>query len=134
MEQFKEAHAAAFPKNPAVPQGGYPDTGNGYYGKKLTYKLWYEMNNGQRAQMNFLEQITFIIGTTVIATAYQPCRWVAFCIVVGFFFGRIIFSIGYTRCGPNAILPGALIMDLALAAQFVLSVVSVVLAIRKNDW
>ena len=46
MAQFAENHASAFPKRPVPPNWGYPDTGNGYYGKKLAYKDWFVMNNG----------------------------------------------------------------------------------------
>ena len=72
------------------------------------------MNNGQRAQINFLEQLTFIIGTTLIATLDNTCCWISFGLIIAFFFGRILFSIGYTKFGPNARLPGALIMDLVI--------------------
>lgn len=46
MAQFAEEHAKAFPKRPEPPQWGYPDTGNGTFGKKLPYKQWYDVNNG----------------------------------------------------------------------------------------
>ena len=46
MAHFAETHANAFPKRPVPPQWGYPDTGNGFYSKRLSYKDWYNMNNG----------------------------------------------------------------------------------------
>ena len=46
MDQFKQMHCVAFPHRPEPPQWGYPDTGNGFYGKKLSYEHWYNMNNG----------------------------------------------------------------------------------------
>ncbi len=55
MAQFAEEHANAFPNRPKVPDGGYPDTGYGWYGKKLSYTNWIKMCSGQRAQLNFLE-------------------------------------------------------------------------------
>ena len=49
MRQFDEEHAKAFPGQEKAPEFGYPDTGNGYYGKRLPYDQWFKMNNGQRA-------------------------------------------------------------------------------------
>ena len=46
-----EEHANAFPTRPKVSDGGYPDTGYGWYGKKLSYANWIKMNSGQRAQL-----------------------------------------------------------------------------------
>ena len=37
-KHFGEEHAKAFPDGSKPPKGGYPDTGNGIYSKKLTYK------------------------------------------------------------------------------------------------
>ena len=48
MNQFAEEHAKAFPSRPAVPQFGYPDTGYGWYGRRLSYVNWIKMNSGQR--------------------------------------------------------------------------------------
>ena len=90
------------------------------------------MNNGQRAQINFLEQITFIISITVIAGFYYP--WWAFGFIIAYWIGRLVFTMGYTKAGPNARLPGAIVMDLAMVAQFVLSVVSVVQLIVSLTW
>ena len=46
MDQFKQLHCVAFPQRPDTPQWGYPDSGNGYFGKRLSYEHWYIMNNG----------------------------------------------------------------------------------------
>jgi hypothetical protein len=54
MKQFAKEHAEAFGGQKQT-QFGYPDSGNGRYAKKLPYLDWYDMNNGQRAQINFLE-------------------------------------------------------------------------------
>ncbi len=70
----------------------------------------------------------------VIATVYEKCNWISFGLVAAFFFGRILFSLGYAKCGPQARIPGALIMDLVLLAQLVLSIVSVVFEIKKYTW
>lgn len=83
------------------------------------------MNNGQRAQINFLEQITFIIGLSLIA-AFQPdCTWYALGFLTAYSIGRFLFSLGYTSAGPNARVPGAILMDLAILGQLILAFVSV---------
>ena len=74
------------------------------------------MNNGQRAQLNFLEQFTYIIGVSVVAAMYTPYLWWSFGFLVAYFAGRFIFSVGYTRAGPNARIPCAIIMDIAIFA------------------
>ena len=40
MSQFNEEHKKAFPHDKEAPKFGYPDTGCGYYGKKLPYSAW----------------------------------------------------------------------------------------------
>jgi len=42
-KNFKEMHEREIGSD--LPQGGYPDMGNGRYAEKLTYKQWYELNN-----------------------------------------------------------------------------------------
>ena len=49
MSQFEEEHAKAFPLRPKVPEFGYPDSGYGWYGRRLPYLDWIRMNSGQRA-------------------------------------------------------------------------------------
>ena len=70
------------------------------------------MNNGQRAQINYLEQLHFVLVSTVIAGVSHPA-W-AFRLQMGYLFGRILFALGYTKAGPNARIPGALLMDVCM--------------------
>ena len=93
MEQFDEIHREAFPGQETAPQFGYPDSGNGYFSKKLSYSDWFNMNNAQRAQINFLEHMTFLILGTMICAAYYPV-W-ALVLQCFIFMGRLLFSIGY---------------------------------------
>ena len=72
MSQFNKQHVEAFPHCKHAPQFGYPDTGCGYYGKRLPYADWLKMNNGQRCQINFLEQITFALVSGWIASLSYP--------------------------------------------------------------
>ncbi len=37
MRQFDKEHSEAFPHLDKAPEFGYPDSGNGYYGKRLPY-------------------------------------------------------------------------------------------------
>ena len=122
MEQFKAEHIAAFPGKKHAPEFGYPDSGNGYYGKKLPYADWFKMNNGQRCQLNFLEHLNFIVVGTMIAAFYYPV-W-ALALQCFIFVGRLAYSIGYTVYGPSGRLIGAIIMDLAIFATFGLMVAS----------
>ena len=41
MRQFDEMHIKAFPGATKAPQFGYPDSGCGFYGKKLPYAHWF---------------------------------------------------------------------------------------------
>ena len=113
MEQFKTEHSEAFPDQ-KMPQYGYPDCGNGRYGKKLAYADWYAMNNAQRAQGNFLEQITFITGMSIVSAIGYP--WISFALFATYQLGRMIFTICYAKSGPNSRIAGALLMDLAIFA------------------
>ena len=122
MKQFNEEHSKAFPGQERAPQYGYPDSGCGYFGKKLTYANWLKMNNGQRCQINFLEQITFAITTGLITAFAYPVY--AFWGLVAWFVGRLFFTIGYTTKGPQGRLVGALTMDFAMLFFLVMFVVS----------
>lgn len=124
MQKFSQEHEEAF-KDRKLPKFGYPDTGNGKFGKALPYADWYKMNNGQRAQINFLEQITFILGTGLISAFEPTCVWWAFGFLATFWVGRILFSIGYTSKGPGGRLAGAIIGDVAILGLIVLSIVVV---------
>ena len=113
MKQFAAVHEKAFPgKKP--PQYGYPDCGNGYFGKRLPYADWFRMNNAQRVQGNFLEQITFITGVSIVASLVYFNY--AMYLFVTYQVGRLIFSVCYSLSGPNARIFGALLMDLAIFA------------------
>lgn len=75
------------------------------------------MNNGQRAQYNFFDQLTLIVLFVCVTGLYNP--FYAFISSQVYFWGRLIFTIGYTKWGPNSRLLGALILDLAILASLV---------------
>jgi hypothetical protein len=45
MKEYDEVHKKAT-KQDEAPLFGFPDTGNGFYSKKLTYSQWFDMQNG----------------------------------------------------------------------------------------
>ena len=73
MRDFDEIHKKEFGKDKS-PRFGFPDCGNGYFAQSLSYKDWFNMNNGQRAQGNFLEHLFFYLVVTFI-TGLWDWRW-----------------------------------------------------------
>ena len=122
MSQFDDHHLNHFGSK--APIGGYPDDGNGYYSRKLSYKDWYVFNNWQRAHLNFLETYSVVVCMTFI-TAFNAPLWAA---VVGYalVLGRIFYGLGYCNLGPKGRLVGALLWDLGLLAAFAGSIYSLV--------
>ena len=116
MKKFAEEHKRAFPEKTRAPEFGYPDSGCGYYAKRLPYADWFRMNNGQRCQINFLEHITYAIIAPLIIGLQYPAE--ALYISIAIFVGRLLFTLGYSSLGPSARLPGALIMDAGLFIGF----------------
>ena len=116
MKQFDEIHKQAFPEKAKSPVLGYPDTGNGWYSRKLPYHEWFKFNNAMRCQINFLEHLTFAILCPILISFTKPTA--ALLVAIGIFVGRVIFTLSYSSGGPAARLPGALIMDFALFVGF----------------
>ncbi len=88
-----------------MPPIGFPDMGNGYYSKKLSYADWYRFNNAQRVHYNFMEALPFVLILLFIAGLKQPLA----ALILGciYFVGRIIYTIGYIKGGPNLRMIGA---------------------------
>ena len=120
MKQFDKEHQAAFGKNAA--DMGYPDTGCGRYSKKLAYQDWYAMNNGQRAQMNSLEQLTLVVLLPLVAGIVYPLP--AMVLQCSYIVGRFLFGFAYTSKGPNARLYGIAFMYLSVLAMLVMTCLS----------
>ena len=119
---FRETHLANF--GVGIIQGGYPDMGNGYYSKNLTYKDWYEFNNRQRAHYNGIEHIVAVIPLALIGGIALPL--VVFYSGLAYILGRVIYIIGYVRGGPNSRMIGALIKDVGLVGFLVAACISLV--------
>ena len=120
MATFDEQHETEV--GGKAPRGGYPDTGNGKYSVKLSYAEWFEFNNAQRVQYNFLEQIVPIFIWVFVSALYQPL--VAAIFGLTYFVGRFFYSIGYLKSPAQRVF-GAIICDLAYLGAFVLSIVAV---------
>ena len=72
MSQFHKQHSKEIVEGHEAPMWGYPDTGNGYYCRKLPYAMWYKLNNTYRVQNNFLESITYAIIMSLAAGIKYP--------------------------------------------------------------
>ena len=120
MSRFQEVHEREV--GGLVAKGGYPDAGNGYYSKDLSYKDWYLFNNAQRAHYNQLEMLTPVIIWILITIMYQPLAGA----ILGFIYavGRIFYTAGYI-VSPNKRVIGALICDMSFLGLFVLSIVTI---------
>ena len=121
MAQFKEE--ATEMNWEEIPTGGAPDNGNGYYADKLSYAEWYHFNNVQRTQLNSLE-LNFIMAIfMLVGTFNYPTVGFSFSVLM--VVGRLIFVVGYEKCGPKGRIPGALLADVAIIGLFVLSIMSI---------
>lgn len=67
---------------------------------------------------------------SIIAALYPGCIWAAFSFLAAYSVGRILFSLGYTKAGPNGRIVGAIIMDLAILGQLVTAIVSIAKLIK----
>ena len=105
-----------------IKKGGYPDTGSGLYSNNLTYEQWYNLNNAQRAHLNFVEWVSANIIFLVVGGIYYPI--VASAFGFGIAVSRLIYAIGYVMRGPDGRLLGAILNDLITLAQFVLAIMS----------
>lgn len=127
-KHFKEEHLEAFGTQP--PEGGYPDMGNGRYAEKLSYKDWFDFNNGQRAHYNFIEQVASTLFLILVAGLSLP--WLAGAFGWAYFAGRVLYTFGYLKAGPKGRLVGVLLQDVSLLALLVLAIIAVV-RVWKGD-
>ena len=91
---------------------GFPDQGNGWYSKVLTYKDWYQFNNAKRASSNFFEIFPVIAIFTIVCGLTLPLPAAVLCFV--FSFGRLFYAIGYKCKGPAGRVPGAIFGSLSM--------------------
>lgn len=67
---FGEQHKKAMGQD--IDALGYPDTGNGLYAQKLSYRDWYEFNVLQRIHLNNLEALPLCLTSLLAAGIYRP--------------------------------------------------------------
>jgi len=121
LKEFNEDHKKIFKQ--FIPKGGYPDNGNGVYGKKLPYADWVKMANTQRIHYNYLE---FLAPTTLfllVGGVGYPCH--AALDAVATVVGRLLYTLGYTKRGASGRIIGAAIFEIALVYSIGLSVFTV---------
>ena len=88
-------HEQLIGKESKVENGGYPDSGTGWYSKDLEYFDQIKFLNAQRSLMNFIESFPILIIFTIVSGLYFPIPS-----LVGVWLnllGRIIFIAGYNR-------------------------------------
>lgn len=105
-----------------IKAGGYPDSGSGFYARNLNYEQWYELNNGQRAHMNYVEWIAANLIFLLIGGLYFPIVCAA--LGLGVIVSRFVYAAGYVNGGPNSRVVGALLNDLITLVMLVFSVIS----------
>jgi hypothetical protein len=89
---------------------GYPDTGNGRFSDKLSYKDWFKFNNAQRVHLNYFEFMAITLVALFMAGIFQPL-WAASIGIMGIF-GRELYGIAYGRMNnPNGRLIGAMVHE-----------------------
>ena len=104
MEQFNEEHKQHFPESGAS-RGGWPDSGDGRYSKKLDYKDWVDFNNKMRVHQNFVEALPLIITTLLLASLAFP---LVTCVIDYInMVARLVFTVMYVKFGANSRIIGA---------------------------
>ena len=76
------------------------------------------LNNGQRCQINFLEQLPTIIVTSLASGINYP--FLTFCLLIAYSVARLMYSFGY-MISPSYRLPGALLQDGVVVGLLVLA-------------
>ena len=112
-----------------APTDGFPDFGNGYFSKVLSYADWLRLNSAERIHANNVEHVFICaLNVAVAALNYPFLGFVGAWVMV---FGRLLFSLGYYCYGPRGRLVGALITDLGFFYCFGLACLSVFKAVEN---
>jgi uncharacterized membrane protein YecN with MAPEG domain len=132
-KEFLEKHFGEEHKNAVgteIGKEGYPDTGNGWYSKHLSYKDWFDFNNAQRAHYNFIEMAPSTFVMLFIAGLYFPIPAAAIGLALAVC--RMIYSCGYANSGPTGRVIGAIGNDLCLLGLLGLSFASGVMWVKGD--
>ena len=92
---FMETHLTQIKGAKDVPDQGYPDMGEGFYARSLSYKNWFELNLAIRVHQNYLEQLTVVCVFILVAGLKHP----RYTLIAGgaYLVGRILHQVGYSR-------------------------------------
>ena len=106
-----------------MPQFGYPDAGNGFYSEQIDYSSWFWLNNGQRVQQHFLENLTFIAVTTFVSALAFP--YLTFVTQLIYGVSRLIFSMGYYNKGPSGRIIGLVMLESVNVFMVILALIAI---------
>ena len=111
--EFAEEHKKEFKVD--IPGGGYPDHGNGFYSRILSYEQWYKFQIDQRIHKNFLETVTIVTFNICLLGLF----WSQGALICGIVqaVGRLIYAIGY-NISPNGRFVGFLMIFLSLLVLY----------------
>ena len=118
---FLETHKQFF--KGTLPAGAQPDTGNGYYCRELSYKDWFFFNTVYRAHIHILEWLPYNLMCLIVGGLKLPIAAAVSCFV--YTIGRIIMTISVFKC-PKGRPVGGIIQEIALIANFIITVWSIV--------
>ena len=125
-QNFGAEHLRIF--NEEIRGQGYPDPGTGYYSKNLSYEEWYNLNNAQRAHMNFLEMLGSSVLFQLVGGLYFPIPTAILTFIL--FVARLLYTCGYVTRGPKGRYFGAFLNDGIIIAHFVLACISSIYLIK----
>ena len=111
--EFGGEHAKAFEGQPPRKEG-YPDSGNGWYSRKLSTQKWFEFNSAQRGHLNFVEFLPAMILLTLI-TGFFYTKVAAY-LGLALFVSRLLYIGGYV-IHPSFRSAGFLPMVLVIAVE-----------------
>mmetsp|Transcript_45260 Transcript_45260/g.33039 ORF Transcript_45260/g.33039 Transcript_45260/m.33039 type:complete len:153 (+) Transcript_45260:131-589(+) len=129
-KNFGEQHLEAFPTETAPPKGGYPDTGCGYYSRKMEYKDWFFFNLSQRVHQNFNEQVTIVLFVLLFAGVFYPLTTVGLGLMYSV--GRFLMWWGYSK-SVHGRLVGVVVLNIACGLTLILCIVGWAQAASGNS-
>ena len=74
---FGTTHTMFMGSDWPCPKWGYPDTGAGFYSRKLPYYHWFKFNCGQRIHNNSLEHMSFLMPMFFVSGLFIPRTTIA---------------------------------------------------------
>uniref|UniRef100_A0A7S3IJ49 MAPEG family protein n=1 Tax=Strombidium inclinatum TaxID=197538 RepID=A0A7S3IJ49_9SPIT len=107
----------AYGAHKSVSPIGFPDSGNGKYAQKFTYKQWYVMACHQRAHMNFVENLPLNLILLLVMGLYYPTITLVYSISA--VVGRFLYCALYAKKGAWGRMLG-MVMDRVPLISFIL--------------